>query len=432
MDFRAIVAGLLCALALATPARAQGPWPDNCKLVLAAALPFHIESGELVVAVRVNDTPRQFIIDTGGFASDVSEKVVQELNLPRIPIRNVIIKDSGGASATHFTIANSLAIGTELAKNIQLMISNSGFDGTISPDLLRNFDLEIDFPNRVINLFRPHACAGKAVYWTEKFSTVPIDVTQSGHIRVPITLNGHSISALLDTGASLTVLAADVAASRFGVKPQGGPQGKLTGGMGTQTSFTDKPFESMQIGDTVLDKPVIAISNGKGDSFVDGTAIVLGQRELRKFHIYIAYRERKLYISEEDSKPSAAITVSTATMAPAEAIAAAKRAAPTPFAGTFTFQVQSTRRASGQLLLSSETDFQSTANLIVTMPLGEAAKLAADGLPADDYLKGKQITVVGGARIVRVQQVRDGQPVGEPQIQTRIPVTSSTQISVAP
>lgn len=30
MDFRSIMVGVCCALAMAAPAKAQGAWPENC------------------------------------------------------------------------------------------------------------------------------------------------------------------------------------------------------------------------------------------------------------------------------------------------------------------------------------------------------------------------------------------------------------------
>ena len=431
MRLRNIMAGVLCTLAFAAPAKAQETWPDNCKLVTVASLPFRVAGGNLAIGVQVNGTPRDFSINTGGFASSINAKAAEQLHLPLFGIRNVKIVDAGGKEAAHFTTVKTLDIGKLQAKDIQLMVAEGGLDGQIAPDLLRNFDVEIDLPNRTLNFFRPHPCTGKAVYWTEKYSSVGIDVTKEGHIRVPVELNGRSLYALLATGAPTSTLAADIAASRFDIKPQG-PEHKMTGSSGGEISVTNMPFDTLKIGDTVLERPVIGLSQSKADSFIDGTSLVLGMREMSKFHIYIAYRERKLYIAEEDSRPSAAVTVSTATLAPAEAIAAAKRAAPAPFAGTFTFQVQSTGRSNGQLFLNSDADFHNPANLSVAVPLAEAAKLAAGGGPADEYLKGKHITVIGGARVVRVQQMRAGQPVGDPETQTRIPVTSATQVSVAP
>jgi predicted aspartyl protease len=432
MGIRAISAGALCALALAMPARAQGSWPAECKLVAAASLPFHLVGGQLAVDVQANGTPRQFIVNTGAFASSINEKVADDLHLQQFGIRpNIRITDAGDAKATHFTHLDSLLIGNLDAKDIRLMVQENGPDGEIAPDLLRNFDVEIDFPNRTINFFRPHPCSGKAVYWTDKFSAVDIDITKQGHIRVPVELNGRALYALLGTGNSSSLLAADIADARFGIAPQG-PERITHGSQGGEVTVSATPFDSLKIGDTVLQKPVIGLSSSEHSAHFDESSLILGMREMSKFHIYIAYRERKLYLSEESSAPSAAITVTAGTLAPAEAIAAAKRAAPAPFAGTFIFQVQSAGWSNGQLFLNSEADFHDPANLAVVMPLAEAAKLPAGGVAADVALKGKHITVVGGARVVRVQQLRNGQPAGEPQIQVRIPVTSASQVSVTP
>lgn len=431
MGFREIWAGLLCSLAFAAPAAAQGSWPEECKLVAAASLPFHLEGNHIAVDVQVNGIPRVFQIDTGGFTSSISEAVAAQMHLPQFAIRpGERILDAGGVAATHYTKVDSLLIGNLDAKDIRLMVMEGGLEGLIAPDLLRNFDVEIDFPNRTINFFRPHPCPGKAVYWTDKFSAIAIDVTRQGHIRVPVELNGLSLEALLDTGAPVSLLDAQTARRRLAVEPQGSER-KMTGASGGEVMVSDTPFDSLKIGDTVLQHPHIGLSSDKQETFFDKaaeeTSLILGMREMSKFHIYIAYRERKLYLSEESSAPAAAVTVTAATLEPAEAIAAAKRAAPSPFAGTFSFQIQSTRRGNGQLFLNSEVDFRDPANLSVLVPLAEAATLGAD-----DGLKGKHVTVIGGARLVRVQPLQDGKPAGEPQLQVRIPVTSASQVSITP
>lgn len=428
MGLRAILAGVLGALVLSVPAQAQGAWPAECKLVQAATLPFHLAGGHLTIDVKVNGAPRQFIIDTGGFASSINDKAADALHLRRNGIRgNVRLIDAGGNEAKYFTTVGSLEIGNLNAKDIQLMVMEGGIDGLIAPDLLRNFDLEIDFPNRVINFFRPHPCEGKAVYWTDKSSSVAIDITGQGHIRVPITLNGRTLYAMMDTGAPISLLAADIAASRFDLKPEG-PELKLSGANGGALTVTPSSFDSLQIGDTVLQKPVIGLSRSKADSFTDGSSLILGLRELQKFHIYIAYRERRLYIAEEENKPSAAVTVSAKTMEPAEAIAAALRAAPAPFAATFTFVVKSTGMSNGQVFLNSEANFRDPANLSVTLPPAEAAKLGA--APTD--LVGKRITVIGAAHRVRLVILKDGKPSDEFYDQTRIPIPSASQVTVTP
>lgn len=428
MDFRAIAAGVLTALILAIPAQAQGAWPADCKLVLAASLPFHLAGGHLAIDVQVNDTPHEFMVDTGGFASAISAKLVKQLQLPLFGIKsNVTITDAGGKEATSYTSVKTLTIGKLQAKDIRLMVMEAMSDGLIAPDLLRNFDVEVDLPNRTINFFHPHPCSGKAVYWTDKYSSIGIDITEQGHIRVPVELNGRRLYALLDTGAPISILAADIAASRFDIKPQGSEH-QMVGGSGGELSVVATPFDTLKIGDTVLEKPVIGLSRSKADSFIDDTGLVLGMREMSRFHIYIAYHERKLYIAEEDSRPSATITVSARTMEPAEAIAAAIRAAPASFAATFTFVVKSTSASGGQVFLNSEGNFRDPANLSVTLPPAEAAKLGAS--PAG--LVGKRITVIGAAHRVRIVVLKDGKPSDEFYDQTRISIPSASQVAIAP
>ena len=69
-------------------------------------------------------------------------------------------------------------------------------------DLLHNYDVDLDIDAGKFKLFSQDHCPGKVVYWPASTVTVvPIRVVRSGHIIVPVVLDGHAIDALLDTGA---------------------------------------------------------------------------------------------------------------------------------------------------------------------------------------------------------------------------------------
>src|SRR6185436_5230528 len=99
------------------------PWPAECKLELAASLPFSIRGGHIRVAVRINDMPRNFIIDTGGFISSVTEKVVESQGLKTYPISdNISISGIGGQKAERYAVADTLTIARLRAKDVRLTV----------------------------------------------------------------------------------------------------------------------------------------------------------------------------------------------------------------------------------------------------------------------------------------------------------------------
>ncbi len=103
------------------------------------------------------------------------------------------------------------------AKKFDMMVDlvkSQNIDGTLAPDLLRNFDLDFNFAIMTLNLFRPHTCEGRAVYWTRGYIALPMDILKSGHARIDVTLDNENMDAIR-TGASLSVMTLNSARHYF-------------------------------------------------------------------------------------------------------------------------------------------------------------------------------------------------------------------------
>src|SRR5579871_4678101 len=137
--------------ALSAPSQvlAAEPWPQACKLQLEASLPFTLEDRHVRIAVQLNGVPRQFIVDTGGVMSSVSDKVAAEQKLKSFRVRDDLdIGGLGGKRTKRYAVADTLTFGKLKAPDVRLLIEpgvGSGADGLIAPDYLRNFDVEFDF-----------------------------------------------------------------------------------------------------------------------------------------------------------------------------------------------------------------------------------------------------------------------------------------------
>jgi clan AA aspartic protease (TIGR02281 family) len=295
---RRLVPVLLLALAGAAQA---DPWPENCKLHRVASFPMTLHSRLVTIPVTINGQEKQFMVDTGGYASSVNREVAQALGMRLRNIIRVRIRDAGGKEATSFVKADSLRLGQMEAKDIDLMVDEAnGFDGVIAPDLLRNYDVDFDFANLKLNLFQPHPCEGKAVYWPSTYAVLPMEITQDGHTRIPVTLDGKDMDAIVDSGASASVMPMSAAERFFDLKRDSANvtrRGELRGGQGSVIDAYSYPFKTLSFGTVTATNPHVLLSDTPNGLSKEHSSLVLGMTELHFLHFYLAYKEHKIYVS---------------------------------------------------------------------------------------------------------------------------------------
>jgi hypothetical protein len=293
----------LVACLLPSMALAQTPWPQECKLHRVASFPMMRVGNLVTIPVLVNGETKHFMVDTGGYVTSISQDAAAAMKLVPHDIVFTRIQDAGGKEATKYVYADSFKLGGMEAKKFDLMVDNvnsPGIDGTLAPDLLRNFDVEFDFAAMIMNLFRPHPCDGKAAYWTQAFITLPMEVTKAGHTRVDVTLDGEDMNAILDSGADVSVMTFGSARRFFSLHPDSegvAKAGHLTGGLGSVNDSYRYPFKSLSIGEVAVSNPTLRLADAPTVLADEHVSLILGMSELRYLHLYFAYHERKLYVS---------------------------------------------------------------------------------------------------------------------------------------
>src|SRR5262249_33300741 len=138
----AIVAALVPAAA-----SAQTPWPEECKLHRIASLPMTWVGDRITIPVSVNGTEEHFLVDTGGYVTSITQDAAASLKLEAHNIMMNRMADVGGKEASQYVWADSFKLGSMEAKKFDLMVELTKVprvDGTLAPDLLRNFDLDFD------------------------------------------------------------------------------------------------------------------------------------------------------------------------------------------------------------------------------------------------------------------------------------------------
>ncbi|HEY4115252.1 MAG TPA: pepsin/retropepsin-like aspartic protease family protein [Rhizomicrobium sp.] len=312
-----LAASLLFASVLSTGASAAA---EQCTLKLMAALPMTNRAGAFTVPVSLNGDSHQFIVDTGGIYTSVAENVVRQQQLKEVPISGTELYDAKGNRFKNGVVVDSLKLGNNEVKHIHMFVHDGlDVDGTIAPNLLQVFDVELDFANGKMNLFSPDHCPGKVVYWAKDYAAIPFKTPDGFHIVVPVTLDGHTLEANFDTGASVTLISQRAAQALFnvGVVHAGSNQGAEAGQDQSQHLHQ---FQSLSFNGVDVKNPQIYAlpddaENAIRKDYDDPKSIndpvyglqlglprlTIGEDVIRRLHVYIAYKEEVMYVTSVDA-----------------------------------------------------------------------------------------------------------------------------------
>ena len=345
---RKILGAFVAILALTEAAAAQTcTLPSVADTVDLKQVP---GSDLMTVPVEINGTPKQFLLDIGTNPTEVSQAAVTELGLPE----NVKMLDSiqtggtggtsnmGGQQSQHTSVAvydvkggnsreqirtrvriASFTIGSATNHAMQFLVAkdvemgkSEPYDGLMTGDFFRQYDVELDFAGKQINYLTPTKCIDpdQVVFWSHSdVAVVPITMADD-KIQVQVLIEGHAINAVIDTSSARTVLRRDIAELVLGFKadaPEMMSEGDLKDGMGAQVyhhTFSKIAFAG---GVTAVNVPVLISTNSLvheaerevvlgSKAMSAGVRIPdleLGMDVLHQLHLYAVFGQKKLYIT---------------------------------------------------------------------------------------------------------------------------------------
>ncbi len=284
--------------------------------------------GALLVPAVVNGLKTTMIIDTGGWYRQLFPVVWQKLNLPQTR-RNIVAIDITGRTTDKTVTVSDFEIGTFKAKDVPFYVPDTGFGddigGMMGPQLFTTLDLDLDFGAKKVNFILQDHCEGKVVYWnTPGYAVVPFVLTDTGHIRFPVELDGKKFTALLDTGADASAISMRSAEGVFGITKDspGVIKSELVNGDKRAQGYK-RQFDSLTIAGITFKNPTLELlpdllrnhmltsHSPRINSLIDTNNeavglddVIVGLEELRHLHVYIAYKEQKLYISPASAAPT--------------------------------------------------------------------------------------------------------------------------------
>jgi hypothetical protein len=266
-------------------------------------------------------------VATGAGLSSLTKRAVRELNVPTAPSR-IRLTDGGGQSENLEARLPSLTLDNLKLGETVFMVQPGGenaggvemdvFGGIWGSEMLSIVDFDFDFAANKINLFSQDHCIGNVMYWRAPASAptiavVPMAFNDAGHITFRMELDGRRVSAMLDTGASATLLNLDLARRAFRVDlnaPDVERAGEVTGGY--SASVYRRRFKSLAFDQVVVSNPMITMFPDMMTGMTSNAPrtgsliredrgllpdLVLGMDTLSQLHVYVASRERRLYIT---------------------------------------------------------------------------------------------------------------------------------------
>jgi predicted aspartyl protease len=307
----------------------------------------------MTVSVEVNGTPKQFLLDVGTNPTEISQAAVTQLGLPQATkttedisasgasmkggslaaltnggLGNVSVYDvrdkTGSAGAQTRVRITSFTIGRATGQHLLFLIANDAemgksepYDGLLTGDFFKQYDIELDFGGHQINYLTPTRCTdpNQVVFWPHSAVAVIPMTMADGKISVPVSIQGHQVNAVIDTSSSRTVMRRDIAELIVGLKadtPDMMPVSGLSDGKGQAAyghTFSQISFPGGVAANNV---PTLILTNsltheissrmvlGSWARSTDANIpdLTLGMDVLHQLHLYVVYGQKNLYVTD--------------------------------------------------------------------------------------------------------------------------------------
>jgi predicted aspartyl protease len=313
----AVAAAIFLATALiGFPASAQ-----DCQLKRVALLDMVAppDAGAIVVPMIIGGKEALMAVDTGSSYSWLTETFADTIEGSRGTTSanyGFYFKNAEGDIFNDVIRVTSLQIGeVTTSQAIHFMVDpgdgEDGVDGFLGNNFLMNFDLELDPAAKKVGFYLHHECSEKSpVHWARQWTEISIKKSNTcrnkdrrecyasptnefEHLIVDVTLDGKTVPAFLDTGASRSLLDSSIAGSILGRKPSEAATGpeELIGISGEAVKARKAGFKNLSFSGIAVHDPQFHIA----PIFNPNARMIIGLDKLKALHLFFAFKQRKIY-----------------------------------------------------------------------------------------------------------------------------------------
>jgi predicted aspartyl protease len=297
----------LCCVVLLWPSLSSA----TCQVQQRSAVKLQIVGTVVLVPVVVNGVAGNFILDTGAALTVVTPDAVNHFALALDEWTTSTMRGVGGLEQRRNANPRSIELGgvalhhrsivrdatLRVATLPRTMIGGQQIDGLLGRDFLSLFDLELDFPGQTLTLYDVPGCSGRFLPWTEPYWSVTVQNPAESALVIPLAIDGVPLRALLDSGASQSLVEAPgMARLGLGIEKLQGDPNQIVSGLGSHTvTMWQHKFHELQIGSETFADPTFLVAPVRIPPISD---MLLGADWLLGHRVWISYATMQLFATK--------------------------------------------------------------------------------------------------------------------------------------
>lgn len=264
-----------------------------------------------LVELAVNGRAAIFLLDTGAERTVFADTAVRELDLARDQWVSSSIRGVGGViERTANAVPRSFALGGVALRRrgvnpaLSFVVAplpwhelgGRTISGLLGADYLSSFDLDLDLARGTLALYDTTDCAHAPIPWGPANVPVPLQRPRPYVLLAPVAIDGRTLLAQLDTGASVSLVSRKGAA-RLGITPETQAPASSARGIGRQSlPLRSRVFATVCLGPVEYRNLTLAIGAPAGGFAFD---MLLGMDLLRGRHAFISYATNRLLVATD-------------------------------------------------------------------------------------------------------------------------------------
>lgn len=312
-----LLPALLAALLAACAPQPEPGSAEACRVEQVAAVPLippqPPNTTRWAVDVLIDGKPARMMLDSGANSLTISTEAAARLGLRQRGDMRASTTGIGGTVYRRVFEADTVSIGAQtraiptlLTETTEAQRAGRGFDGILGMNVFDRNDVEIDFPARTLTLYRARFCPQGRPPWQFAFLSFPRTGTaiQRSDNRpvIAVRLDGRPAHALVDTGATTTVVNHTLAVAAGA--PAEPPPDARRGTMGTMSEATLPMwlhrFGVLEIGPArIADPQLWVLDMGQTPD------MILGLSHIGRMRLWISNGSDMVYLAAPPRPPAA-------------------------------------------------------------------------------------------------------------------------------
>jgi predicted aspartyl protease len=287
----------------------------GCRFVKFAAMPMRITAHLPELEASINDQPIRMVLDSGAFATMLTRRVTDrlDLTLAHAPVATLGVN---GRSQAYRTRVRDIRFGPVHWTSAWLLVmwdSRLPVDAFVGADFLFENDVEMAWKDKQLRFFRPDGCEDAFLaYWDANASMVPMKRLSPTDPRqsIPVEINGVAMRALLDTGAAMSSIDVHAAARAGMAPPDAQTKRRAVNGGGTHDVDSWRAdVAKVVVGQETIGNTSLAVMDmwkatrhdnndmPTAELISDEPEVVLGMDFFRSHRVLFAVSQRRFYFS---------------------------------------------------------------------------------------------------------------------------------------